>query len=262
MTAPAASRLVILGTATALTSADRDNTALYLDSPSGGLLIDCPGHAFGKILRSGGDPLHLKSVLITHAHPDHLYGLPSLLHELWLAERTPPLDIYANSHALAVAGELIRIFELDEKPLPLNLHLIPEEERARFVENDELIAETSPVRHYVPALAVRITLVGNSRVVVYSGDTGPCPPLVNLARGADLLVHECALQERNRVEGVGFHSSPEDAGDVAAQAAAKELLLVHYPDSLIRDPQGTVARVRKFFAGPVRFARDGEAISL
>ncbi|MBI3286816.1 MAG: MBL fold metallo-hydrolase, partial [Chloroflexi bacterium] len=79
---------------------------------------------------------------------------------------------------------------------------------------------------------------------------------------ADLLVQECALQRGSRDPRTATHCSPEDAGEVAAQAGVKELLLVHYPDTMARDPEAALARVRKYFAGPARLARDGEVIAL
>jgi len=35
-------------------------------------------------------------VLITHTHIDHIYALPSLLHQLWLMDRREPLVVLGN----------------------------------------------------------------------------------------------------------------------------------------------------------------------
>lgn len=250
--------LVILGTATALTTAQRDNTSLFLHAPSGGLLIDCPGSVFQKLLRAGDDPNRLQAVLVTHAHPDHIYGLPALLHELWLLGRTTPIDIHANAHAMEVARQLIDTFGLDEKPLPLRLHLIPEEENALVIDNREFTVHTSPVRHVVPTVAVHITpRYAGSRVVTYSSDTTPCSALVNLAQGSDILIHECASHRPNEA-----HTTPEEAGQVAAQAEVKELILIHYSERLAKDAEGTVLRAQKFFSGLVRLAKEFEILDL
>lgn len=251
-------RLVILGTATALTTARRDNTSLFLDSPSGGLLIDCPGSPFQKLLRIGADPGRLQGVLLTHAHPDHIYGLPSLIHELWLMGRTQPIAIYANSHALGVAQQLIHILELDTKPLPVNLQLIPEEEKAAVIEHDEFTVRTSPGKHSIPVVGVCITpLYPGGRVVTYSSDTSPSPAMVNLARDSDILIHECGANRPNEA-----HTTPEEAGQVAEQAQVKELVLIHYSERTAQDPEGTLLRAQKYFSGPVRLAQDFEVLEL
>lgn len=251
-------RLVILGTATALTTVQQDNTSLFLDAPSGGLVIDCPGSPFQKLLRVGADPGQLQGVLITHAHPDHIYGLPSLIHELWLMGRTAPLDIYANPHAMEVVRALVEIFKLDEKPLPLNFHLIPPEEKALVVEHDEFTVHTSPGQHSIPVVAVRITpLAPGSRVVTYSSDTSPSPGMVDLARGSDILIHECGANRPNEA-----HTTPEEAGQVAEQAQVKELLLIHYSERMAKDAEGTIMCAKKYFSGPVRLAQDFEVLEL
>jgi len=72
--------------------------------------------------------------------------------------------------------------------------------------------------------------------VVYTGDTRYCESVVELARGADLLIHEATfgsdLAEKAREEG---HSTAEDAAKVAKLSGVKKLILTHissrYPDA-------------------------------
>ncbi len=244
-------RLVVLGSAPALSSAERDNTYLFFDSPGDGLLIDCAGSPYQKLLKAGGDPGRLRRVLITHAHPDHIYGLPSLVHELWLSGRREPLHIYANADAQRVARVLLGLFELWDKPFPVELHLIPPEEGVLLVEGEEYLLHTTPVRHLGPTNAVRITPKLGQKVVTYSSDTRPCPELVALARGSNLLVLECTVEEPHKV-----HLTPEEAGQIAQEVAAERLILVHYPESMAQNPESTTARVRKFYGGEVELARD------
>ncbi len=250
-------RIVVLGSAPALSTADRDNTYFFLDSPGGGLLIDCGGSPFQRLLRVGADPGRLRGVLLTHAHPDHVYGLPSLVHELWLYRRREPLFIYANANTQRVARVLIGLFDLWEKPMPLELRLIPERQGFLLVDDEEYTIHTTPVRHLGPTTAVRITPKIGQKVTTYSSDTRPCPELVELARGSDLLFLECTAEEPNQV-----HLTPEQAGEIAQEAEAQELVLVHYPESMAQDPEGTIARVQRFYGGEVHLARDFEAYGL
>lgn len=250
-------RMVVLGSAWALSSATRDNTFLFFDTPGGGLLIDCAGSPFHKLLKVGGDPGKLKGVILTHAHPDHIYGLPSLIHELWLWGREEPFYIYADVRSQRAARTLIGLFGLWDKPMPLELVPIPQEEGFLLLDTEEYTIHTTPVRHLGPTNAVRVTPKIGKRVVTYSSDTRPCEELVALAKGTDLLFLECTAEEPHRV-----HLTPEQAGEIAQEAGAKELVLVHYLESMARDPEGTIARVRKFFEGPVRLAQDFETYEL
>jgi ribonuclease BN (tRNA processing enzyme) len=98
-----------------------------------------------------------------------------------------------------------------------------------------ILVQHAPV---FPALAYRFDTPSGS--VVFSGDTGPCDNVVRLAQGADYLVHEVIdldfVSDRvaklpNR-DGIinhlsASHTSPEDAGRIAARAGVKTLVLSH-----------------------------------
>jgi ribonuclease BN (tRNA processing enzyme) len=62
------------------------------------------------------------------------------------------------------------------------------------------------------------------RVLAY---TGPSPAVLELARGADLLLAEASFPERVPADVAGFLSSARQAGEHAAAAGAGRLLLTH-----------------------------------
>jgi ribonuclease Z len=66
------------------------------------------------------------------------------------------------------------------------------------------------------------------RKIVYTGDTGPSEALVELAKDADLLIHESTFEdsmtERAKEDG---HSTPSMAAKTAKQANVKQLILTH-----------------------------------
>jgi ribonuclease BN (tRNA processing enzyme) len=62
-------------------------------------------------------------------------------------------------------------------------------------------------------------------VLAYSGDTGPTPALVELARDADVFLCEATLREP---EGEPHgHLTADEAREIAAAAGARRLLLTH-----------------------------------
>jgi ribonuclease Z len=83
--------------------------------------------------------------------------------------------------------------------------------------------------------------------MAYSGDTRPCPRLLEAARGADLLVHEATvasdLKEKARAFG---HSTAEEAGRFAAEAGVGKLYLVHF-SGRYEDPTPLLEEARRFF---------------
>jgi ribonuclease Z len=250
-------RIVVLGSGPALASAGRDNTFFLFESGAGSLFIDCAGSPFHKLLRVGADPDQLSGVILTHAHPDHFYGFPSLIHELWLHGRRDPLHVFVNQSTLHVVTALLDVFQLRSKPVPLAFHLIPDEEGYLLLENESYGVHTSPVRHQLATSAVRITSRLTGKVAVFSGDSSPCPSLTALARGADLLFHECSVEAPHP-----YHSTPTEAAQTAAEADVGRLILVHCHRNLTKEPYVSIAEIGKRYHGEASFAEDFEEYEL
>ena len=108
-------------------------------------------------------------------------------------------------------------------------------------------------------------LVGESRSgrrVVISGDTRPCDATVEMAQGADLLVHESTFgdEEAERAVETG-HSTAREAAHVAARAGVKRLVLTHFSARYSRDPSELEREAKEVFAN-VQMARDGTEIDV
>lgn len=123
-----------------------------------------------------------------------------------------------------------------------------------------ILVQHAPV---FPAFAYRFDTPSGS--AVFSGDTGPCDNLVRLAQGADYLVHEVidvgfiakrVAKMTNRHNIINHltesHTSPEDAGRIAARANVKTLVLSHLvPGDSEIDESEWEGRARSSFDGDV-----------
>ena len=123
-----------------------------------------------------------------------------------------------------------------------------------------ILVQHAPV---FPAFAYRFDTPSGS--VVFSGDTGPCDNVVRLATGADYLVHEVIdvgfIADRvskmpNRDNIINHltesHTSPEDAGRIAARAGVKTLVLSHLVPGDSEIPEETwESRARTEYTGTV-----------
>jgi ribonuclease BN (tRNA processing enzyme) len=112
--------------------------------------------------------------------------------------------------------------------------------------------------HHVPNHGVRLSTPGLS--VVYSGDCGPSRLLVELARGADLLICEATLQGEPPADEPRQLMTAAEAGRTAAEAKVGTLLLTHFWPGT--DRAVSVAEARAEFPGDVLVADEGLTLTL
>lgn len=240
--------LWLLGTSGAVPDPRRDYVSLVVEDAGCLILIEAGGSPFHRLGRMGLDPMRLEGVFLSHRHPDHLSGLPVLLMGLWLQRRARPLWIAGPEDTLERARALLELFEWRSwnGMFPVNWRPIPLEPGAVVETTGGIRLITAPVSHSVPTLAIRIELPEG--VAVYSADTEPCPELIRLARGADVLIHEATGSYPG-------HTPPERAGWVAREASVRRLVLVHVPPEV--DEEEWKTRAREAFEGPVEIGWDG-----
>jgi len=121
---------------------------------------------------------------------------------------------------------------------------------------DDLVLRHREVPHLPPTHAVRLDYAGAS--VCLGADCGPNTALADLAAGCDVLVCECTFGDAPVPEGVP-HLNGRAAGEIAARAGARRLVLVHGQPEF--DREAAVAQAREAFGGPVSWARQGEEIA-
>jgi ribonuclease Z len=116
------------------------------------------------------------------------------------------------------------------------------------ITDEEFNITAYPVRHFIPNIGLRIGFPKTRKVLAYSCDTEPCPEVIELARDADVLIHEAHGAQ------VG-HSSASQAAGIARDSGAKKLFLIHYL-TWNNDPTPLVAEAAEIFKGEVALAKD------
>lgn len=242
-------RAIILGSASAVPDRYHENTHLLVEEGQRVILVDCPGSPMVRLEQAGVAALSVTDLILTHFHPDHVSGLAPLLLGMWLIGRKDPLTVYGLAETIDRAQRMMALFYWDSWPnfYPVEFVCIPAEERALVFESPEVRVFASPVDHLIPTVGLRFELASGA-VLAYSCDTRPSPVVVRLAQGADVLIHEST----GASEG---HTPPEKAGEIATQAGAAALYLIHYPPQLVQ-PQDLLARARQTFNGPITVAED------
>jgi ribonuclease Z len=254
--------MILLGTGTGVPDADRENTHMVWDGPGGPLLIDAGGSTYQRLLRAGLDPLGgagqapLQGILLTHSHCDHINGLAVLLFSLRLAGRVEPLPIYGLPATLEVVRRILDAFALDTLHPPLVWTEVAAGDAIPLAEGWSI--RTAMTVHSRPCLALRFEDAAGGLAITCSADTEPCPAVAALARGAAALIHEATTPEP-----FPGHTSPRQAGAVAAEAGAGRLVLVHYSPRWTMPEDQALAEVRAGgYAGLAEIGREYQAIEV
>jgi ribonuclease Z len=249
-------KLIVLGSSNAIPSLDHENTHLALTSAERTVLIDCASNPVVRLEQAGVDVSSVTDIILTHFHPDHVCGVPLLLMDMWLMGRRQPLNIYGLHYTLDRVETMMGLYGWIEWPnfFTVNFCRVPADEMATVIDGPDMCIYSSPAKHFLPNISLRIELKKNKKVLAYSCDTEPCPAVFDLARGVDILLHEAAGSFMG-------HSSAAQAGDVAQQAGVGILYLIHYPTGRYASDD-LVSEARARFSGEVRLAVDFMEIDL
>ena len=117
---------------------------------------------------------------------------------------------------------------------------------------------TYALPHSTPNDGMRIGADG--RVVSYTGDTGPCAALVDLAQDADLYLAEASYAHRVPADMAQYLSSATDAGVTADRADASRLMLTHLMPGTATE--AAVECAARNYSGEIAVARPGVVIRL
>ena len=143
----------LLGTAGMMPLKNRFLTSLYTEYQGNGFLIDCGEGTQVALSYHGLKMSRITYILITHAHADHISGLPGLLLSIGNNGRTAPVTVvypesaeYCIKALLTVCGELPYEIVLqptsDSEPQAFNAKEISPDLRIRSM----------PVSHTVPCV--------------------------------------------------------------------------------------------------------------
>lgn len=218
---------------------------------AGMILVDCPGNPLIRLKQAGLNPLDLEHLVLTHFHPDHISGAPSLLMQSWLMGRQTPIQIYGLQYTLDRLIKILELYQWESWPglFPVQFHQIPDIEYSPVLENEHIRLIASPVKHMVPTIGLRFEFLQNQKVIAYSCDTEPCEEVIRLAHQADLLIHEATGASHG-------HSSAAQAGEIASETGAKKLALIHYTSQNVLQSQSLLDEAKQTYLGEVILAED------
>nr|WP_218860344.1 MBL fold metallo-hydrolase [Petropleomorpha daqingensis] len=186
------------------------------------LLLDLGNGAFGA-LQALADPATVDALFLTHLHADHCLDVAPFVvwHRYSGRARRPQVPLYGP---VGAERRLALAYEDDGEPLTDVFDFVPV--GPGLLEIGPFGVQLARTAHPVECYAIRLTVDGRS--LVYTGDTGPCDRVVELARGADVLLSEAAHPDEPGLPD-GLHLTGRQAGEHAAAAGVGRLLVTHVP---------------------------------
>ena len=264
-------------------------------------LIDAGNGVARQLVRAGIPVAQVKRVFITHNHDDHNADLGTLMGFAWSLGSMEPFEVHGPAGIRQLIEGFRRAYSVNAGIRVLDapgrrggisegevkVAVIGEAEAPKLVYRDAQVrvsavqnchyhhdAAESPGSAGERSYAFRFETA--DRVVVFSGDTGPCAPLIAFSKGADVLVHEVihlelmgrslrasgpplpepALQAMLQRSAL-YHTTPEEVGKLARDAAVGMVVLTHVMPGDEEDPDLAYTRgVSEHYAGEVMVARD------
>jgi ribonuclease BN (tRNA processing enzyme) len=267
------------------------NVLLVNDEP---YIIDA-GNGISRQLAMAGVPLgRVSQIFITHNHDDHNAGLGTMLGLAWDVGRIAPITVSGPKGTRDMMDGFLRYFEQNReirradfpnfyKGTPEQVLNVREIEQAGIIHKDanvQVEALENCHFHFMSVAAAgsarsfALRFKTSDKVIVFSGDTGPCEPLVDFAMGADILVHEVinlglyeavlktrpwSPEQRQNVlrHMQEDHSTPDVIGKLAAKAKVGMVVLSHIIPGADSDPDSAYSDgVSAHYAGAVVVAKD------
>ncbi|MDD4332474.1 MAG: MBL fold metallo-hydrolase, partial [Methanosarcinaceae archaeon] len=194
--------ITFLGTGVALPQRERVQSGLIVDVEGRPLLFDCGCGVLNRIQEAGFEHTAVDTVVLSHLHLDHVSDLLGLLKANWLSGKSwariyGPKGLKAWFSAQKKAcGYFMEELELDIREITSGEEFTP--------LGFECEIQTAKAEHSVPTLAFHLNCAEGELAI--SGDTTPSREVLDLAAGADLLIHECSYPLGGNA---GIHTTPD-----------------------------------------------------
>jgi ribonuclease Z len=284
-------QVFILGAGTPTPTPSRWGSAFAVKVGGGHMMFDCGPAATDKLVKVGIFPTQVDHLFFTHHHFDHDVDYPCFLLCRWdqsigkenqLRVYGPTLTETLTERILGEGGAFAHDWKARvNHPLSQRVHVNrggtlprkPPSVLARDIgpglvhEGTDWRVRAAPAEHVQPfldSLAYRLESAEGS--IVFTGDTQPCRSVVELARGADMMLCMCwDDQERMEASGEsGGQCGTTGAARMAQEAGVKRLVLVHIgPHLASHGPmEKGIGDVRKLYDGEVIFADELMSVTL
>jgi ribonuclease BN (tRNA processing enzyme) len=244
--------LTIVGCSGSVSGRDTPASCYLVQAPHRGrtfsLLLDLGPGAFGA-LYDHVVPSEVDAIGFSHLHPDHCLDLCAY----YVASKYSPSAPWPRIPVHGPTGTASRLARAYEVPVPTGG---VQQEPGPGIGEHFRYHDWQPEQQIGPfdVRTTRVTERASGAVIAYSGDTGPCQALADLAAGVDLLLVEAAFQHRPELP-AGIHLSARQAAEIGSAAGVGRVVLTHIPPWFSR--QDALVEARSVATVDVQVAEPG-----
>ncbi|MFZ3000633.1 MAG: MBL fold metallo-hydrolase [Undibacterium umbellatum] len=249
--------------------------------------------------KMGFSPGQVDAVFLTHFHSDHIDGMGEFLLQRWVsASNENPVPVYGPKGVETVVQGIMQAYKPDqgyrvahhgEATMPpsgfggmVKSFAPPAQGTVTLIKDADLEIIAFTVEHgpIHPAVGYRINYKGRSLLI--SGDTIKSATVQAQARNVDLLLHEAlsvpltnllekAADKAGKVhlkkifnDITNYHTTPEQAAEIARDAKVGSLLLNHIapPLPLPGMESAFLGDAGNIYQGKIRVGVDGDFVSM
>lgn len=244
-------KAVLLGTGTSQPDPQRVQSGILIEDGDHRILLDIGSGVLHRLTQLGIDIKTIDSVFISHFHIDHCSDFLTLCQSLWLSGYDRPLSLFApptvrewSRGVYDVAFKYLRDKILIQTTVLDENHVIP-------VGNLTVIAGPTLHGNY-DTRAFRVE--HGEKTLTYSSDTAPCRDIIDLAKGTDILVHECNWLDGPHPEGI--HTSPTELAQIAEEINPSKIVLTHISPEVVANKDKVIEIVSRRTNAEVIFGED------
>ena len=239
------------------------------------IVIDTGFNAARQIAWAGLDAGSVDMIFITHDHRDHTQHIGHVLHAAWAAGRTDPIHIYSYPGIGDVIDAGLAEIENVDAAAVRSLAVLHELTEPGVIYRDNGIRVTSVENTHGMDYSYAFRFDMPDRSIAFSGDTGYDERVVELAGGADVLVHEVVYmplieetviaarddpetRQQMRQHLTTNHISTELTGQVATEADVGMLVISHIvpAEMTANDDHLLLDILKRHYDGPIVIGRD------
>lgn len=290
---------IVLGTSSGPNSeAERAQPANALVVNGQVYLVDAGDGAVAQLAKAGQSLRSVRGVFLSHLHFDHTGGMFAVVGLRAQLQQRGPFQVYGPPGTRALVDGLVAA----AAPGMLAAYGIPGETWSADIEAIELtdgatvslpgvevtVAENTHYRlangdeRQPAAIGLSFRFDLQDRSIVYTGDTGPSDAVVELAKGADILISEMidvdAVLARMGLGGEGraaaalageqmssferhmylHHMTPTQVGELARDAGVGRVIATHYAPNPTSAEQahGYLDKIAASYDGSAELAKD------